>query len=238
MVARFQLGDMTVHVAFKDIKNVHLSVHPPAGRVSISAPHRMNLETLRIFAISKLDWIKRQQRKIRSQEREPQREYLERESHYVWGQRCLLSILEREEPPSVILKHNKLHLTLRPGTAVAKRQELLEAWYREQIREAVPKLITKWQPLLGVELGRFFVQRMRTRWGSCNPAARTIRLNTDLAKKPRECLEYIVVHELLHLLEPTHNARFVSLMDRFMPRWQSYRDALNRLPVRHEEWEY
>jgi len=225
-------------VAFKDIKNVHLSVHPAAGRVSISAPRRMKLETVRVFAISKLDWIKRQQQKIRSQEREPQREYLERESHYIWGQRCLLTISERDEAPSVILKHNKLHLTVRPGTDAAKRHELVEAWYREQIREAVPQLITKWQPLLGVELGRFFVQRMRTRWGSCNPPARTIRLNTDLAKKPKECIEYIVVHELIHLLEPTHNARFVSLMDQFMPRWQAYRAALNRLPVRHEEWEY
>lgn len=238
MVAQLQLGDMAVEVAFKDIKNVHLSVHPPAGRVSISAPRRMKLETVRVFAISKLDWIKRQQKKIRLQEREPQREYLERESHYVWGQRCLLSIIERDEPPSVILKHSKLHLTIRPGTDTGKRHELIEAWYREQIRLTVPALIAKWQPLLGIELSRFFVQRMRTRWGSCNPTARTIRLNTDLAKKPRECLEYIVVHELIHLLEPTHNARFVSLMDRFMPRWQAYREALNRLPVRHEEWEY
>jgi predicted metal-dependent hydrolase len=238
MVAQLQLGDMAVEVAFKDIKNVHLSVHPPVGRVSISAPRRMKLETVRVFAISKLDWIKRQQKKIRSQEREPQREYLERESHYVWGQRCLLTVRERDESPSVMLKHSKLHLTVRPRTDTDKRHELMDAWYREQVKLAVPALIAKWQPLLGIELHRFFVQRMRTRWGSCNPTARTIRLNTDLAKKSRECLEYIVVHELIHLLEPTHNARFVSQMDRFMPRWQAYREALNRLPVRHEEWGY
>jgi predicted metal-dependent hydrolase len=238
MLAQLKLGGMAVDVAFKDIKNVHLSVHPPAGRVSISAPRRMKLETVRVFAISKLDWIKRQQKKILSQEREPQREYLERESHYVWGQRCLLSIIERDESPSVILRHNKLRLTIRPGSDIGKRHEIMESWYREQVKSAVPELLAKWQPLLGVELERFFVQRMRTRWGSCNPITRTIRLNTDLAKKPRECLEYIVVHELIHLLEPTHNARFVSLMDKFMPRWQAYREALNRLPVRHEEWEY
>jgi predicted metal-dependent hydrolase len=198
----------------------------------------VKLETVRLFAISKLDWIKRQQKKIRSQEREPQREYVDRESHFVWGQRCLLSIIERHEAPSVIQKHSKLYLTIRPGTDTGKHHELMDAWYSEQLRCAVPALVIKWQPLLGVELRRFFVQRMRTRWGSCNPIDRTIRLNTDLAKKPRECLEYIVVHELIHLLEPTHNARFVALMDRFMPRWQAYREALNWLPVRHEEWDY
>jgi predicted metal-dependent hydrolase len=238
MLAQLQLGDMAVDVAFKDIKNVHLSVHPPLGRVSISAPLRMKLETVRLFVIAKLDWIRRQQKKICSQEREPQREYVDRESHYVWGQRCLLKVIERDEPPSLILKHNKLLLTIRPGSDTGKRHEVMEAWYREQLKLAVPTLVAKWEPLLGVELSRFFVQRMRTRWGSCNPTAGTIRLNTDLAKKPRECLEYIIVHELIHLLEPTHNARFVSLMDKFMPRWQTYREALNRLPVRHEEWEY
>jgi predicted metal-dependent hydrolase len=238
MITQFQLGDITVDVAFKEIKNLHLSVHPPAGRVSIAAPRRMKLETVRVFAISKLDWIKAQQKKIRSQEREPQREYLERESHYVWGQRCLLTVIDRDEAPSVVLKHKKLYLTIRPGTDTVKRHDLMESWYREQVKLAVPTLIAKWKQLLGVEPNRLFVQRMRTRWGSCNPTARTIRLNTDLAKKPRDCLEYIVVHELIHLLEPTHNARFVSLMDRFMPSWQTRREALNRLPVRHEEWKY
>lgn len=238
MGTRIQLGSFSAEVAFKEIKNVHLSVHPPAGRVTISAPKRMKVDTVRVFAISKLDWIKRQQQKIQAQEREPEREYLDRESHYVWGSRCLLSVNERDEPPAVVLKHSKLHLHVRPKTGEEKRQEIVEAWYREQIRQAVPALIAKWQPLIGAEVSKFFVQRMRTRWGSCNPATRSIRLNTDLAKKPRECLEYIVVHEMLHLLEPTHNARFVSLMDRFMPRWQAFREVLNRLPVRHENWEY
>lgn len=238
MVAHFQLGKTLVQVEFKDIKNVHLSVHPPAGRVSISAPHRMKLETVRLFTIAKLDWIRRQQKQILAQDREPVREYLDRESHYVWGKRCLLSVAERDEPPSLELKHNKLHLGLRPNTSVEKRHSLVEAWYREQLRQALPDLLTKWQPLLGVKARGFYVQRMRTKWGSCNPTARTIRLNTDLAKKPRECLEYVVVHELIHLLEPTHNARFVALMNRFMPLWQEYRKVLNRLPVRHEDWEY
>ena len=138
----------------------------------------------------------------------------------------------------VVLRHNKLHLGLRPGTDTQKRRAIAEAWYRERVRQALPDLFAKWQPILGVEVTGFYVQWMRTRWGSCNPTARTIRLNTDLAKKPRECLEYIVVHELIHLLEPTHNARFVALMNRYMPRWQDHRKALNRLPVRHEDWDY
>lgn len=238
MVNQFQLGDTQVKVQFKDIKNVHLSVHPPAGRVTISAPRRMRLATVRLFAISKLDWIRRQQKLIRSQDREPQREYLERESHYVWGRRHLLSIVEHDGPPTVAVKHNRLILSLRPGSTIAQRYAVVEAWYREQLKQAIPELLEKWQPVLGVETAGFYVQRMRTRWGSCNTMARTIRLNTDLAKKPRECLEYVVVHELVHLLEPTHNARFVALMDRFMPMWHDYRKVLNRLPVRHEEWEY
>ncbi|WP_449267454.1 M48 family metallopeptidase [Frigoriglobus tundricola] len=191
-----------------------------------------------LFAISKLDWIRAQQRKIRAQEREPEREYLERESHYVWGKRYLFSVIECDEPPTVELKHNKLLLSVRPGTMKEKRAAVIEAWYRDQVRQAAPALIAKWEPPMGVEVARLFVQRMKTRWGSCTPATRSIRLNTDLAKKPRECLEYIVVHEMCHLLEPTHNARFVALMDRFVPRWQFYRNALNRLPVSHEDWEY
>lgn len=236
MAAKLQLGGLTVDVAFKAIKNVHLSVHPPGGRVSISAPHRMNLDAVRLFAISKLDWIRRQQKKIREQEREPVREYLERESHYVWGKRYLLGVIERDGPSSVALSHSKLLLHVRPGAPDERRREVVEAWYRNEVKRAIPTLIAKWEPLLQVRVGRFFVQRMRTKWGSCNPVRRSIRLNTDLAKKPRECLDYVVVHEMVHLLEPTHNARFVAFMDRFMPNWKVHRDALNRLPVRHEDW--
>lgn len=233
-----ELGDVTVDVVLKDIKNVHLSVLPPSGSVRISAPKRMSLETIRVFAISKLDWIKRQQAKLGAQERETAREYLERESHYVWGRRYLLTVSEADEPPAIELHHSRLLLQVRPGTDERAKEALVEAWYRKQLRRAVPPLLARWQPLLGVEVKRFFVQRMKTKWGSCNPRARTIRLNTELTKKPPECLEYIVVHELVHLLEPTHNARFVALMDRWMPAWQHHRRILNRLPVRQEKWSY
>jgi predicted metal-dependent hydrolase len=238
MGSQIKLGDIPVDVVLKAIKNVHLSVHPPTGRVRIAAPKRMSIDTIRVFAISKLDWIKQQQTKLREQERETPREYVDRESHYVWGKRYLLTVSESDEPPSVELKHSRMVLRMRPGTDERRRQALMEAWYREQIKQAVPLLLARWQPLMGVRVERFFVQRMKTKWGSCNHKARTIRLNTELAKKPAECLEYIVVHELVHLLEPTHNARFVALMDRFMPKWQFHRQVLNRLPVRREKWSY
>ena len=238
MVTKIKLGEIEAEVTFKDIKNVHLSVHPPLGRVRISAPSKMKLDTVRVFAISKLGWIKQQQRKLASQERETSRDYVNRESHYVWGKRMLLTVVEKDQSPSVMVRVNKMTLSVRPGADRGQRQDILERWYREQIRSEVPKLIERWEKHLGVKVLRFFVQRMKTRWGSCNPATASIRLNTDLAKKPVQCLEYIVVHELMHLLEPTHNARFIALMDRFMPQWQERRQLLNRLPVRHEDWEY
>lgn len=238
MPSVLKLGDMVVDVVLKDIKNVHLSVYPPTGSVRISAPERMSIDTIRVFAVSKLDWIKQQQAKLRQQERETPREYIDRESHYVWGRRHLLTIRESRESPAVEVKHSQLVLRVRHGTGERKREAIVEEWYREQLKKAVPILLARWQPLMGVTVERFFVQRMKTKWGSCNHEARTIRLNTELAKKPAECLEYLVVHELVHLLEPTHNARFVSLMDRFMPKWQFYREVLNRLPVRRESWNY
>lgn len=238
MAAQITLGDITVDVVQKDIKNIHLSVYPPAGRVRISAPSRMSLDTIRVFAVSKLGWIKQQQRKLREQERESPREYLDRESHFVWGKRYLLKVVEKDAPPEVELKHNKMRLQIRPAIDEAKKQAVLDHWYRTQLREAALPLIAKWEPLVGVKVQKLFVQQMKTRWGSCNPASASVRLNTDLAKKPRECLEYMVVHELVHLLEPTHNKRFVALMDRFLPKWQFCREVLNRLPVRHENWAY
>ena len=238
MVSQITLGDIAVDVVLKDIKNVHLSVYPPTGRVRISAPKRMRIDAIRVFAISKLDWIKQQQTRLRAQERETPRDYVERESHYVWGNRYLLTVSESDEPPSMELKHSRMLLRVRPRTDENKRQALVEQWYRELLKEAIPILLVRWQPLLNVRVERFFVQRMKTKWGSCNHRAHTIRLNTELAKKPTECLEYIVVHELVHLLEPTHNARFVALMDRFMPKWQFHRQVLNRLPVRRETWSY
>jgi|ERR1039458_2958253 predicted metal-dependent hydrolase len=238
MAEKLDLGGIPVEVLFKDIKNVHLSVYPPAGRVRISAPVRMSLDTIRVFAISKLGWIKQQQRKLREQERETPREYLNRESHHLWGKRYLLHVVEGAQAPHLEIQHSRLLLRVPPETTEERKQEIVAQWYRNQLRAAAPSLIARWTPVMGVAITGFYVQKMKTKWGSCNPGARTIRLNTELAKKPKECLEYIVVHEMAHLLEPTHNARFVSLMDGYMPNWRLRRDQLNRLPVRHEEWAY
>ena len=238
MAARLDLGGIEVDVVFKDIKNVHLSVYPPTGRVRISAPSRMSLDTVRVFAISKLAWIKQQQKKLREQDRETPREFLDRESHYVWGKRYLLKVVEEDGAPGVEIRHGALLLQVRPGTNDVARETVLASWYRQLLKAAIPPLIEAWETRLKVAVGGFYVQQMKTRWGSCNPAARTIRLNTELAKKPKECLEYIVVHEMVHLRDPTHGPKFIALMDRFMPQWRDTRELLNRLPARHERWEY
>jgi predicted metal-dependent hydrolase len=238
MTTQLKLGDIIVDVTLKDIKNVHLSVYPPAGRVHISAPKRMKLDIVRVYAISKLGWIKQQQKRIRLQERETPREYLDRESHYVWGKRYLLKTVEVQGAPTVEIKHSTMVLRVRPGLSHEQRDAAVAQWYRDQIKTAASHLIEKWEPIIGVRVDRFFVQHMKTRWGSCNRSTGNIRLNTDLAKKPCECLEYIVVHEMVHRLEPTHNANFVALMDKFMPQWRLLREQLNQLPVRHETWTY
>lgn len=156
----------------------------------------------------------------------------------MWGKRYLLKVIEQDAAPEVELKHSAMVLHIRPATTDLRKQDILDAWYREQLKAVVSVLIVKWEPLMGVTVQKFFVQKMKTKWGSCSPASGSIRLNTDLAKKPPECLEYIVVHEMTHLLEPTHNSRFISLMDQFMPKWRFYKEALNMLPVRHETWGY
>lgn len=233
-----KLGDMRVEVVFKEIKNIHLSVYPPNGRVRISAPARMNLDTLRVFAIAKLDWIRQQQKKLRAQERETPREYLERESHFLWGKRYLLQVIEADSAPLIEIRHRKMLLRIRPGTSEEAREAIVSHWYRQQLKNALPELIGKWEKQIGVRSTRFYVQRMKTRWGSCNPDAGSIRFNSELVKKPVQCLEYIVVHELLHLLERRHNERFIALMNSHMPHWRQYRELLNKSPLAHEHWDY
>lgn len=242
MQSQIQLGDVTVDVVLKNIKNINLTVHPPEGRVRISAPKRTSMKAIRAFAISHLDWIRKHQERLREPDGGTTRGHVERksryvdgESHNVWGERHRLTILESDRPPSVDLNGDRIVLRVRPRTNGIRRQALIEGWYREQIRSAVPPLLARWEPRLWVKVERFYVQRMKTRWGTCNPQARTIRLNTELAARPPELLEYIVVHELVHLLEPTHNARFYALMDRYMPEWRVHRGTLNRQPARREE---
>lgn len=235
---KIELGDIAVEVVKKNIKNVHLSVYPPAGRVKISAPLRMKVETIRVYAISKLGWIKQQQKRLRGQRRETPREYLDRESHYVWGKRYLLRIVEQDAAPKLELKHGSFIFTVRPGTAASKRRAIVDDWYRAQLKNVVPPLIVKWERVMGVEVQRYFVQKMKTKWGSCNTESKSIRVNTELAKKPQECLEYIVVHEMAHLHTRRHDAYFIGLMDRFLPNWRLVRQKLNTAPLSHADWTY
>lgn len=232
------LGDIDVEVILKDIKNVHLSVHPPHGRVRIAAPLRMNLDNIRLYAISKLSWIKTQRNQLLSQARETPREYIERESHYVWGKRYLLKLEEHDGPMELEYSKHSLVLRVKPNTSEAKRHEFMQAWYRSQAKIAAEPLLRKWEPIMGVQVKGLFVQRMKTRWGSCNSDAQTIRINPELVKKSPECLEYIVVHEMTHLLERTHNERFIAYLTKFLPSWANIRAELNRAPLAHAEWSY
>jgi len=238
MARRLVVGGVPVDVVFKEIKNVHLSVYPPSGRVRISAPSRMKLDTIRVFAISRLSWIRRQRKKLQEQEREPRRQYVDRESHWVWGTRYLLEVAERDQPPIIKLRRHRIILGVRAGANTAMKDEIVSRWYRELVKSAANELVAKWESILGVEAKGVLVRRMKTKWGSCNPGTRTIRLNTELGKKPPECLEYIVVHEMIHVREPKHGAAFVTLMDRFLPGWEIRRQTLNRLPIRHADWDY
>jgi len=232
------LGKMSVDVVQKDIKNIHLSVHPPSGRVRISAPLRLDLDTIRVFAVSKISWIKKQQNKLRSQNREAPRDYITRESHFFLGKRYLLEVIEENAPANVILKHETIELHVRLGTSTEKRRTILEGWYRRQLKEIVSEMIVKWEKKIRVSVNQFGIKKMRTRWGTCNIQAKRVWLNLELAKKPRHSLEYILVHEMMHLLERHHNERFVAYMDKFIPNWRSYKEELNRLPISHTDWTY
>lgn len=235
---QIMLGDICIDVVHKDIKNVHLSVYPPAGKVKISAPLRMDMDTIRVFTISKLSWIKKQQSKILSQERETPREYIARESHYYLGKRHLLKIIEHDASPKVEIKHETIEIYIRPNTGLEKRKEILDEWYRQRLKEIIPGIISQYEDKLKVNVAEFAVKKMKTRWGTCSIRAKRIWLNLELAKKPKECIEYVVVHEMVHLLERHHNERFIAYMDKFLPKWRFYKEELNRSPLRHENWSY
>lgn len=236
MTETIQLGDIAIRVTRKTVKHVHLSVHPPEGRITLVTPTGTRLEVARAYAISKLGWIRKQQARLKNQARETPRQYIERESHYLWGRRYLLTVEERETRPYVSLGHKRITLTVRPGSDRAKREEVMHGWYKALLHEIAPRLIKKWERKLNVKVSGYFLQRMKTRWGSCNPAAGNIRLNTELVKKPKDLLEYIVVHEMAHLIEPTHNDRFIAILNERYPSWRETRAELNELPLTTESW--
>jgi predicted metal-dependent hydrolase len=236
MADTIRLGGLAVALTRKDVKHVHLSVHPPDGRVTLVAPLTTRTEVARAYALSRLGWIRQQQARFRGQPRETPRQFVERESHFVWGRRRLLSVVEKDVKPFVKLGHRKITLTVRPGSGRLQREKAMHEWHKTLLHEAVPSLLRKWEAKLGVRVAGYFLQRMKTRWGGCNHRSGTIRLNTELVKKPKDLLEYVVVHEMAHLVEPTHSERFVALMTRHYPAWRVARAELNELPLAAEAW--
>ena len=236
MPETIRLGDIVISVVWKAIKHVHLSVYPPAGRVSLVAPKGTRLEVARAYAASKLGWIREQQAKLREQARETARKFVGRETHLLWGRRYLLEIREVDAKPVVKLSHRKMLLSVRPSSPKAKRAEVVYEWHRQLLHEALPPLIRKWEVKLGVKVSGYFLQRMKTRWGGCNRQAGNIRINTELVKKPKDLLDYVVLHEMLHLITPKHDEKFLSLLTKYCPNWREARQELNELPLGHERW--
>jgi hypothetical protein len=230
------LGDVSITVTRKDVRNVHLSVHPPNGRVTLVAPLNTRLDVARAYAISKLMWIRQQQEQLRNQARETPRTYVDRESHYLWGRRRLLKVHFAESKPLVKYDHRSITLTVRPGSDVDKRASVMHEWHKTLLHAVVPGLVSTWQEKIGVQVQHYYLQRMKTKWGSCNYTAGNIRINTELVKKPKDLLEYVVVHELVHLLEPNHSERFVEILQHHYPTWRDARAELNELPLAAEEW--
>lgn len=236
MIETIELGDISIEVTRKNIKNVHLSVHPPNGRVTLAAPSATRLDVARAYAISKLGWIRDQQEKLARQERETPRQFIERESHYLWGRRYLMTVEYKEAKPSVTLDHKRLTLIVRPEATHKKREQVIHEWHKSLLHQAIPPFIKKWEKQLKVEVAGYFLQRMKTKWGSCNHRARHIRLNTELVKKPKDLLEYVILHEMTHLLEQTHSDRFVAILNEHYPSWREARAELNELPLTAEVW--
>lgn len=236
---RIVVNDLAVDVVRKPIKNLHLGVYPPHGRVRVAAPIAMSDDAVRIAVISKLGWIKRHRARFQAQPRQSKREMVSGESHYFLGHRYRLRVVEHLGPGKVTLRHKTvMELHVPPQLSASQREQVLSQWYREQLKTLIPPLLEKWQAVTGVSVTEWRIKKMKTKWGSCSLKAKRIWLNLELAKKPMHCQEYVLVHELLHFLERHHTGRFVSLMGKFMPQWRLYREELNRSPLGHDDWEY
>ena len=236
---RIDIGGIPVEIVRKDIKNLHVGVYPPGGRVRVAAPLRLDDDAVRLAVISRIGWIRRKRAEFEQQDRQSQREFVTGESHYFRGRRYRLNVIEHDGRPAVhLLNNTTMGLRIRPGDNRDAREAILHRWYRRQLRDQLPSLLAKWECKVGVKVAEVRIKKMKTRWGSCNVEDRRIWVNLELAKKPAMCLEYILVHEMVHLLERNHNDRFRDLMDAFMPQWRLHRDALNRAPLAHEDWRY
>jgi len=233
------VNGLVVDIVRKKIKNLHLAVYPPTGRIRVAAPLVVDDEAVRLAVISRLSWIKRQRTKFSEQERESKREYISGESHYFQGARYRLNVIEHDGAGLVIVRNKKIiDLFARSQSTTTQRERVILAWYRAHLRAVIPPLIAKWEEKVGVQVADCGIKQMKTKWGSSNIEARRIWLNLELAKKSERCLEYIVAHEIVHLLERKHNEKFSGYMNKFMPQWRSYRDELNRAPLGHVSWDY
>lgn len=234
-----EISGLSIEVIRKDIKHFYIGVHPPDGQIRVSAPLRLDDDAVRLAIISRLGWIRRKRKAYVNQERQSKREFVSGESHYFAGRRYRLKVTEQDCPPSVkLLNNTRIGLSVRPGADRDKREQVLNQWYREQLREQLPPLLDRWEPKMDVSVNEVRIRKMKTLWGSCNINAKRIWLNLELAKKPKSCLIYVLVHEMTHLLERHHNDRFRELMDSFLPQWRTYRDQLNAAPLAHENWRY
>ncbi|MCC7079628.1 MAG: M48 family metallopeptidase [Burkholderiales bacterium] len=231
MSTTLRLGDLSIELTRKPVKHVHLSVHPPQGRVSLIAPVGTRTEVARAYAISKLSWIRAQRARFAAQAREAPRRFVGRETHYLWGRRYLLAVEYQDARSGVKVAHRRIRLIVRPESSETVRARVMHEWHKSLLHQAVPRLIAKWEPRLGVRVAGYFLQRMKTKWGGCTPHARHIRVNTELVKKPKDLLEYVIVHEMMHLIEPKHSERFVALLDEHYPIWREARMELNELPL-------
>ena len=239
MIEELKIGEMSIDLIRKDIKNMHLAVYPPTGRIRLAVPKTTSDDTIRLFAVSKIGWIRRNQRKFLAQDRQTPRQYKARESHYFQGRRYLLRIIEQDAVPKVVFKTKTyIDLYVRPNSTTEQKQNVINEWYRAELKKIVQPIIDKWQEQIGVTINDWQIKQMKTKWGTCNIEKKRIWLNLELAKKPIMCLEYIVVHEMIHLLERHHNERFLALMEKHMPQWEFHKTELNRLPVSHGEWKY
>jgi predicted metal-dependent hydrolase len=234
--ALLHIRDLEVDVSFKDIKHLHVGVYPPAGRVRVAAPRHLGEEQVRLAVIKRWAWIQEQRTRLQAAERQSERAMVTGESHYTWGIRRRLRVIDKPGKAEFALHKGWLVLAAPDGSSPDDRRRALDRWYRDQMRQAVPPLIARWEPVVGVEVSKWSVRHMKTKWGSCNPSTGHISFNTELAKKDPAALEYIVVHEMTHYLEAGHGERFTRLMDDLMPGWRRRRDLLNAAPLAHEIW--
>lgn len=236
---RTEICNLMVETIRKDIKNIHLAVYPPNGRIRIAAPLETSDESIHLLVVSKIPWIKRQQSKFANQERQSQRQYVSGESHYFFGKRYLLEIINSESAHKIEIKRkNRISLYTKSESTWKHRERLLECWYRSEMRKQITPLLEKWSRIMGVKVNNLSIQKMKTRWGICDPQNKKIKLNLELVKKPINCLEYVLVHEMVHLLEKKHSEEFKAKMDSFMPNWKHFKDELNQAPLSYIHWSY